>query len=256
MENIITAFTKPWPQSSVDELADKLSSFGFTGVELCVRKGYQVYSEENLSASLCNAVNVFSGKGIKVVGIGGNIDEKTISACADAHISYIRTLMSIPRECPEIDAVLKESKRKIAVAKEYAEKYKVTIGIQLHIDTYAWNSIQLHELVDYFDSPYIKGIWDSAQCTMAGEQIGFGLSFILPDCISVQIKNLRFKNPGVEIVSGKDGIVSWGEIIKTLNSHNYKGVITLTHEYSDSSKVEELYREDALYIKQLQEGCK
>lgn len=247
MKNIISAFTKPWPDLSIEELADKLNRFGFTGVELCVRKGYQVYSESNLANNLSKAVSVFKERGISVVGIGGDLNEMTMSSCAEAGIPYIRTLMSLPRCIKNIKEELDNCRRKIEEKIKIAEKYKVIIGIQEHVDTYAYNTLLLYHIVKDFSSDYVKAIWDSAQSLMAGESYDFGLSFILPYCCSVQLKNIRFKNPGVEFIRGEDGIIPWRNVLTTLKDSQYSGNITLTHEYSDISNIEESFKADSSY---------
>lgn len=250
MENTISAFTKPWPRLEVRELAEFLASAGFSGVELCVRDGYQVYSADNLEKSLQNAVSVFKEYGIQVVGIGGGIDERTIAACSGAGIPFIRTLTSLPRGS-SIDSALDKSRKSISDAISIAEKHQVVIGIQEHVDTYAFNTLLLYQLVREFDSPYVRGIWDSAQSLMAGEDAGFGLGFILPYCCSVHLKNIRFTNPGVAFVSGREGVISWADTLKLLKDAGYGGNITLTHEYSDQNNVDALFREDCGFCKEL-----
>jgi sugar phosphate isomerase/epimerase len=250
MENTISAFTKPWPQLEVAKLADFLASAGFTGVELCVREGYQVYSPDNLEKSLKHAVSVFESVGVQVVGIGGTVDERTIMACSGAGIPFIRTLMSLPRNV-SIDISLDKSKKSISEMIPVAERNHVIIGVQEHVDTYAFNTLLLYQLLQEFNSSYVRGIWDSAQSLMAGENADFGLGFILPSCCSVHLKNLRFTNPGVSFVSGREGIISWGDTLKMLKNAGYGGNITLTHEYSNPSNIEDLFREDCRYCRKL-----
>ncbi len=233
--NTISAFTKPWPDKPIDDLAATLAGAGLDGVELCVRKGYQVYSE-NLSASLAEARRAMEAQGISVTGASGPLNEEFISACGENGIPMIRILLPFS-DRKDIDASVEEAKRTIDSVIRIAEKHNVIIGIQEHVDNVTFNTELLYLFVKYFDSPYIRAIWDSAQSTMAGEDWSFGLGFILPYCCSVNLKNLVFTNPGVAFVPGDKGILEWRKIVSALMSSGYTGNITLTHEYTDQSDV-------------------
>lgn len=251
MINRLCAFTKPWPNIGCCELAEKLSNFGFDGVELCVRKGYQVFSEDNQEKRLAESVSIFNSFGIDVVGSSSCLDEVTIAASAAAGFGYIRTLLSLPPVIKDIDEEISDLKRNIERTALLAEKHNIVIGLQEHTNSYLRNSIMLHEFVRSLDSDYIKAIWDSAHSVKAGESETFGLQFILPDCCSVQLKNIRFDNPGVSFVPYDEGIIDWAGILEILMKNNYRKGIVLTHEYSDSANVDSCLEKDVKFVRSI-----
>ena len=251
--NTISAFTKPWPGMPIDELAATLAEAGLDGVELCVRKGYQVYSD-NLSRSLSEACKAMAARNIVVTGASGPLDEEFLSACGDNGIPMVRILLPFS-DRRDIDASIDASKRTVEAAMKIAERNNVVIGIQEHVDNVAFNTELLYLLVKYFDSPYVRAIWDSAQSAMAGEDWSFGLGFILPYCCSINLKNIVFTNPGVAFVPGDEGILKWNEIISGIVKEGYSGNITLTHEYTDQSDVAAFLRRDCALCRSALGGC-
>lgn len=253
MNSKICAFVKPWPQLDCYSLAQKLAEYGFDAVELCIRKGYQVYSSEHLEKNLKEAINIFSSFGIEVVGAGADLSEENIIVCGNVGIPYIRTLMTLD-DLEEIDLSVKNAKKKIENLVVCAENNNVIIGIQEHNSSYVKNSIMLYEIIKYFDSAYVRGIWDSAHSIFSGENETFGLSFLIPYLCSLQIKNITIEGKTKKFVSGESGIIDWKEIVSYLDKAHYKGHLVLTHEYTDSSKVDELFKLDCHFIRQLMEN--
>ena len=80
-----SVFTKPW-KAPLAELGKLVKSWGFDGIELPVRPGYQVQPEA-VARDLPRAVRQLAGDGVKVFSIAGPTDEAAIAACA-AFVSF------------------------------------------------------------------------------------------------------------------------------------------------------------------------
>jgi len=250
MKNTIAWFPKAFPDLDADCLAGLSVDLGYTGIELCVRPSYQVYSDTDLVHSLQHTVAKCASKGIKVVGIAADLNERVIQACGTVGISYIRVLLGLEKKQPVPQAVQNSLKR-LEQFIPIAEKEQVIIGIQEHINTVAWNSLLLYQIIQRYQSPFVRGIWDAAQSALAGESVTFGLGFLLPYCCSVQCKNLRYDGTKPIIVEAQEGILSWTEFASELKKQTYHGNITVSHEYSDQLHVKEHLRHDAAYLKMI-----
>jgi len=71
-----SVFTKPW-KLPLSELGKLVKGWGFDGIELPVRPGYQVLPE-NVRRDLPRAVKQLAREGLKIFSIAGPTDEATI----------------------------------------------------------------------------------------------------------------------------------------------------------------------------------
>ena len=153
-----SVFTKPW-KLALPELGKQVKSWGFDGIELPVRPGYQVLPE-NIGRDLPKAVKVLSKEGVKVFSIAGPTDEATIAACAEAGVPVIRIMVPIGD-----DGYLATEAR---YQKDFdnllplLQKYGVKIGVQNHLDRFVSNASGLRHLIEKYDPELIGAVWDAA----------------------------------------------------------------------------------------------
>ena len=97
IEPVLTVFTKPWGTLTPEALADQVASWGFHGVELPVRPGFQV-EPQNALEELPRAQRVLNERGLKIVSVAGGLDETTVRACAQANVPILRVMLRIDVE--------------------------------------------------------------------------------------------------------------------------------------------------------------
>ena len=88
----LTVFTKPWKALPLEALADRVASWGFHGIELPVRPGFQVEPGAVLDA-LPDAQQVFQQRGVKILSVAASLDEDVIEACAMAEVPILRVML-------------------------------------------------------------------------------------------------------------------------------------------------------------------
>ena len=86
-------FTKPWKQP-LAQLGQLVKGWGFDGIELPVRPGYQVQPEK-IGQDLPKAVKLLADEGLKIFSIAGPTDEAALAACAEAGVPVIRIMAPI-----------------------------------------------------------------------------------------------------------------------------------------------------------------
>lgn len=257
---ILGAFTKPWPKEalSLEELGSLLYTMGFSGVEFCVREGYQV-EPTDAHKGLKEIVKVMKEYGIKVTSIGSDTTENIFSACSEAGIPIVRTLAGLDLS-KGYKGAFEEAKRKIEAVIPLCEKYKVKLGIQHHFGPMISHSMELYQLIKDYDPDYVGAIWDSAQSALAGEEPEQGLDIIWPYLCQVNLKNVFYmRTSGPEsdakwtryFTTGRQGLASWDRIAGYLTEKNYKGPVILTHEYTNQKEINSLLEQDICYAKKL-----
>lgn len=257
----LSAFTKPWQIQSIEDLAQMLSKIGLSGVEYCLREGYQI-EPQNAYLGLKKIKECMQQYGIELTSIAGPLDETTIEACAICQVPFIRTL--VPLNLQDRYEKAQEAGRKyIESFLSIAEKYKVSVGLQLHTKSLMNNSFELYRFLKEFDSPYLHAIWDSAHSTLAGEDPKHSLTILHPYLCSINLKNVSYVHINEEqeialwkskIVCGRKGISSWPTIINLLKSLEYNGNFTLAHEYDDQQNLNGQLADDKAYFTSLWEG--
>ena len=252
-----SVFTKPW-KLALPELGRQVKSWGFDGIELPVRPGYQVLPE-NVTQDLPRAVKQLSQEGVKVFSIAGPTDERTIAACAEAGVPVIRIMAPIgedgylaseARYQREFDALL-----------PLLQKYGVKIGVQNHLGRFVSNASGLRHLIGKYDPQWIAAVWDAAHNALNGEEPELGIDVIWSHLCMVNLKNAfwrRANGPEAEQVtwqpwwtSGRQGLASWPRVATELKRRRYQGVVCLTAEYSDEASVDRLIAADLVYARSL-----
>ena len=252
-----SVFTKPW-KMPLPELAKQVKSWGFDGIELPVRPGYQV-PPENVTHDLPKAVKLLSREGLKVFSIAGPTDETTIAACAEAGIPTIRIMVSIGDD--GYMATEARTQRDFDNLLPLLQKYGVKIGVQNHLDRCVSNAMGLRHLMEKYDPRWIGAIWDAAHNALNGEDPELAIDIVWSHLCMVNLKNAfwqRTNGPEAEQVtwrpwwtSGRQGLANWQRVAAELKRRSYRGVICLTAEFSDEASVDRLIAADAIYARSL-----
>lgn len=255
-----SVFTKPW-REPLPELAAKVRGWGFDGIELPVRPGYQV-TPEAAGIGLSHAAAILKDCGLQIFSVaapGGPIDEALIAACAEAGVPVLRIMVPIGAE----GYMTTEGRvqRELQALVPLLERYGVCIGVQNHCDAMICNAMGLRHLLEPFNRTQVAAIWDAAHNALNGEDPELALDIVWDHLRMVNLKNAywrRQNGPEAEVVewrpwwtSGAQGLASWPRVADELKRRNYSGVVCLTAEYSDETAVERLIAADVRFARGL-----
>lgn len=257
-----SVFTKPWPDSALGTLGEKMRSIGFDAVELPVRPGFQV-TPETVRQALPAAVRAFSAVDVRVASIASGTGEEVFAACADAGIGVIRIM--VPVLPAGYQATLDETRRRLDVLSERAERYGVRVGIQPHYDDFVADSTGLFYLLQDYEPARIGAIWDVAHDALARKRPEHGLELLWPWLLIANLKSAAYARLGDDdrgdpvwepvFTDARSGMAQWGRAIDYLRRRRYGGTICLTAEYSDESGLEAKLRRDLDYAKHLYQSA-
>jgi len=266
-----TLFTKPWPDKSLSELARFVKGLGFDGVELPVRPGYQV-TPESAERGLPEASRILGEHGLHIGSVAGNLsgetDERLIAACRQAQVPVLRLL-------PRIDmskgywASVEDLRRAYDAYVPLLERHGVALGIQNHCGYFIGSAIGTVHLIERYDPKLVGIVLDPAHCALAGEPADMAFDVAWSRTLFVNLKNAYWRRAtGTEAedvkwrvhwTSGRQGLVSWPQVVELLKRKNYSGDICLHAEYSDADgrtdlmgdSVNRLIAEDISYVRTL-----
>ena len=239
--NLMTVFTKPWPEKSLAELADFVVALGLDGVELPVRPGFQV-PPEKVSSDLPRAARIFKEHGAAIRSVAGPEDEPTIRAMGEAGIPILRVMAKIDMKVGYMASIDAHRRRWDSLVPAL-EKHKVTIGVQNHCDYSVGSAIGLVHLIGKYELRHVAAVLDPAHCGLDGEPDDMAIDIAWPHLALVNLKSAFWRmasGPEAEDVewrkywtTGRYGITSWPKVIRELSRRGYKGDYCLTAEYSN-----------------------
>lgn len=257
-----SVFTKPWPDSALDALGEKVRTIGFDSVELPVRPGFQV-TPETVRKGLPAAVRTLADAGVRVASIASSTGEEVFAACADAGVGVIRIMVPVSRA--GYSATLDETKRRLEALSERAERYGVRVGVQPHYDDFVADSTSLFYLLRDYEPGQIGAIWDAAHDALARKHPEHGLELLWPWLLMANLKSASYTRIGDHdrgdpvwepvFTDARSGMAQWGRAIDYLRKRRYCGTICLTAEYSDESGLEAKLRRDLEHAKQLYDSA-
>jgi sugar phosphate isomerase/epimerase len=265
--NLLTVFTKPWPQKSLGELADFVAGLGFEGIELPVRPGFQVLPEK-VVADLPKAAKIFKDRGVPIRSVAGPEDESTIRAMGEAGIPILRTMAKIDMKAGYL-ASIQDMRRRWDSLVPALQENKVTIGVQNHCDYFVGSAMGLVALVGKYERRHVAAVLDPAHCGLAGEPDDLAIEVAWPHLALVNLKSGFWRmvtGPEVEDVqwkkywtTGRFGITSWPRVVAELARRGYTGDYCLTAEYSSpdgsgdlkGAAVDRLIRQDLALARSL-----
>jgi sugar phosphate isomerase/epimerase len=257
-----TLFTKHWGNLALKDLAVKVRSLGFQGIELPVRPGFQVEPEE-IEIGLREAVRVLAEEGVEIRSIAAPHDERTIAACADVGIRMIRILAPIPKDVKYLDHV-DQLKKRFDTLEPLLSRHGVTIGVQNHCGRWVSGAMGLRHLIGNYNPAQFAAVWDPAHNALNGEPIPLALDIIESHLLMVNLKcsYWRPKNGGVPgssgavewehyWVTGEKGMANWPLVFEELQKRAWSGPCCFSAEYSEEEKAEEYTVHDLKFFRQL-----
>jgi sugar phosphate isomerase/epimerase len=252
-----SVFTKPW-KIPIPELGRLIHGFGFDGIELPVRPGYQV-EPAAVARDLPIAARQLSELGLRIFSVAGPTDAVTIATCAELNIPVIRIMAPIGPE--GYRATESRLRRELDALVPLLDRYGVTIGVQNHYGRHISNASGLRALLQGYDPHQVAAIWDAAHNALEGEEPELALDIIWPHLRMVNLKNAfwrRTNGPEAEVAtwaphwtSGRQGRASWPRVAAELKRRGYSGVVCLTAEYTDEAAVNRLIAEDLAFARSL-----
>jgi len=252
-----SVFSKPWPDLPADQLGKKVSDFGFDGIELPVRDGFQVVPAE-AERALPTFSTVLSEQGVRVRSIASSTDETIFAACALAGVPLIRVM--IPVDSAGYLAMESETRHWLDAVVPLCQRYGVTVGIQPHHGRFVSDAAGLRHLIAPYPSQCIAAVWDAAHGALTGQPPEYSLEMLWSHLTMVNLKNVYYRRTsGFEsnaewsphYTSGRQGLADWSAIARYLIDRSYQGPMCLTAEYTARDKVDELIRADLEYAKSL-----
>ena len=251
-----TVFTKPWNEP-IPQLAQRIATMGFDGVELPVRPGFAV-TPENMASQLSKAVKIFADHGLSIGSIAVEENPQAIEACAAAGVKLIRTLVKVPKDQSYLD-YMDASLRRFESLIPLLDQYGVTIGIQNHCNREVSSVMGIHYLVQRFDPKHIAAVLDVGHCGLAGDLPDLSVGILQSHLVMVNLKNAYWKRIADQPVAkydtvfttGSNGMGDWSAFMNELNKINYSGNFCLTAEYHEHESVNELIVADLAFAKSL-----
>lgn len=252
--NLITVFTKPWNEESLGELADKVAALGADGVELAVRPGYQV-TPETVETGLPEAAKIFGERGLKIVSVASEANERTISACGEAGVPLIRVMAPIDMTEGYLRSVARHRRGYDALLPALRH-HGVAIGVQNHYGNFVASAIGLLHLLQDYDPREVCAVLDAAHCAVDGEPVAMAVD-ILRDRIPFLVNfksayHTRVTQPEDEAVftvkwtTHRHGGYSWAEFVRNLRAVGFMGTFCLPAEYSDPKGLPQRMKDDVL----------
>lgn len=262
----VTVFTKPWKELEIDALANLVLELGFDGVELPVRRGFQV-EPENMAVELPKAATVFEARGLKIYSVATELNAEALEVCGAAGVPVLRTMLRVNPEISYMEnvALFRQQCRELA---PIAEKAGVSIGLQNHCDSFACSSLSIIHAIAPLEQVAVSAVLDLGHTGLEGEREDIAIDIAWPRMSMVNLKNgLRFSEgkdaEGVEIwkrtwVSAKEGFTSWDKSVAELGRRNFDKPICLTAEYKNADQsncvgdeVLPYLKDDLSYLKEL-----
>ena len=250
----------------MERLIEKMHAFGFDGVELPVRDGFQV-EPHNIAKQLPTWSRRMTEYGMRIYSVASSTDESVFAACAEAGVPVIRIMLDI-----DVVAGYWSSERNNRLYLEslqpLCDKYGVKVGIQQHVGAArVKTSAGLYRFLEHTDPRCFGAIWDAGHDGVRGEGPVIGLDMVWSHLCMVNLKNAfyqRVNGLNAELAewklcftSGRDGMASWPAVSDYLLKRHYNGVVCLTAEYDDEHLVDQLIYEDLVYARSLfRDGAK
>src|SRR3569832_899905 len=172
---------------------------GVQGIELPIRPGYQV-APDNVAKTLPNAVKGLGAKVLKIFSVAAPLDDAIITACGDAGIPILRTMVGFDLSKKSARAAIDDARKRYDELIPLLDKTKVSIGVQNHSGYSVGSAMGLLHLIEKYDRKHVCAILDMAHCGVAGEPTD-----VCVDLLWDRMPNLvNFKNAYRERVNGPE----------------------------------------------------
>lgn len=235
----ITVFTKPWKDLPIEQLADKIGSLGFEGIELPVRPGFQV-EPARMIEDLPAAAATFRDRGLEIQSVATDLTVEAIRACSAAGIPILRTMLPLDADLTYFENV-RAFRRKCEGLIALTAGSGVSIGLQNHCDRFACSAVSIMQAIENLDEAYVSAVLDLGHTGLNGELEDIAIDVTWPRLSMVNLKNsVRERTTVIDGVQqwrrkwvpGKQGITNWDKGIEVLGKRKYTGPICITAEYA------------------------
>ncbi|MGG1519363.1 sugar phosphate isomerase/epimerase [Paenibacillus oryzisoli] len=255
-----SVFTKPWKSLPAEQLAEKVRTLGFDGIEFPIREGFQV-EPHNAAEALPKLSRLMADYGLRIYSVAASTEESVFAACAEAGVPVIRIMLDI-----DFDEGYWQSEKRIrayiAGLQPLCERYGVKVGVQQHTGrTRVKTAAGLLRFLEHTDPRCFGAIWDAGHDGLRGEGPDIGLDMLWPQLCMVNLKNAYYRqtNPEDEqqaqwetvFTTGRRGMASWPAVARCLEQRQYEGVLCLTAEYEDERLIDRHIAEDIAYAKEV-----
>ena len=279
MEIILNS--KFFAELSPAQLGEKTKSFGYDGVDVCVRPGHPVHFG-NVATALPEAVAVWRDQGVSCPMVSAPVDftdphsadaQALYAACAAAGVPMAKTGYWRFSDGDDYWEVLERARRDLAEFARLGEAHGVKTCCHMHSgQCIGSNCAGLMHLIQGFDARYVGAYADFGHMALDGEDIAMGLSMIRDYLCVVGMKDgFQAHRPGDEPPYGPKfgklgaGSVDWRRALKTLAAMDFDGPMSVHTEYEFDEAIirlvgyadakppdlETVPREDAAYLRRL-----
>lgn len=243
IDPILTVFTKPWKTIPLEALADQVATWGFHGIELPVRNGFQV-EPQNALTDLPAAQRHFEERNLKIMSVAGTLDESTIRACAAADVPILRVMLRINLD-RGYRASVQAFQATVDALTPLLQETGVVVGLQNHCGDFVGSAVGLMDALAPLNPACARAVLDLGHTSLAGEPVPIAIDVASPRLAMVNLKNAVYRevvtdDPMVKTwirhwTAGKGGLTPWASAATALRTQCYQGPICLTAEYHDQN---------------------
>ena len=254
-----SVFTKHWKTTPLAELGPLVRGLGFTGVELPVRRGFQVVPER-AGTDLPAAARQLADAGVTIHSVAAAADEAMIAACADAGVPMIRIMAPVRLDESYAEAEARYQ-REFDALLPALDRTSVTLGIQNHCGREIANALGLRSLIGRYDPRHVAAVWDAGHEALNGSEPELAIDIIWSHLGRVNLKNavwLQTAAAGAANTewepywtAGRLGLSPWPRVAAELCRRGYAGAVCITAEYTGERPVERLAAEDLAFARSL-----
>ena len=237
-------FSKPVPQLSWRELADRAKRAGFGGIDLTVRAGGHVLPER-VTTDLPQAVAAIRGAGLEVPMITTELlaaddpaAEPVLAAASKLSIPYLKPGY-YQYKFVNVLAELEEAGRRFQGLVELAGKHGVQVGYHNHAGYIGAPIWDMARVIDRLDPRWCGYYFDLCHATTEGGVGGWKIAanLVMPRLKMIAAKDFVWKLVGehrweAETCPLGQGMSHWKEFVQTLAQSDFHGPITIHEEYS------------------------
>lgn len=246
LKNEICVFTKPFNSLSFDDLAERIATIGFDGIEAPIRSGGHIQPTD-VADRLPELVDALKKQGLKISVMTSDVNDASdavsvnvLRAASKAGIRFYRMKYFKYDENRSIRKQLSNWKSQIVDLAAMNRELGITAVYQNHAGRNYFGAPiwDMAEVLEGVDPAEVGVAYDIRHATVEGGN-SWPISFrlIQPHVKVVYVKDYEWQGAKVANVPLGDGLVS-KNFFKTLKDLKFDGPISLHEEYLDHRKPE------------------
>lgn len=246
LKNEICVFTKPFNSLSFDDLAERIATIGFDGIEAPIRSGGHIQPTD-VADRLPELVDALKKQGLKISVMTSDVNDASdavsvnvLRAASKAGIRFYRMKYFKYDENRSIRKQLSNWKSQIVDLAAMNRELGITAVYQNHAGRNYFGAPiwDMAEVLEGVDPAEVGVAYDIRHATVEGGN-SWPISFrlIQPHVKVVYVKDYEWQGEKVANVPLGDGLVS-KNFFKTLKDLKFDGPISLHEEYLDHRKPE------------------